>query len=149
MSPSGHFEKKSDGYRRKFIGLILLQELTFWGSGKPSAREARAPFHAAPVFLSVCSSNLRVARPAIWYELGAEFTSSKEDTPAPRLSLRQLHSIGGDLASLDALKLPGCDPLKVRRPHSRLRGETPGYWTGGAGGVGGLVPPVIGSGGDP
>jgi hypothetical protein len=62
----GHFETKSDGYRCKSIGLILLQELTFSGSG--SRRRVRLVhlFHAAPVFLSVCSSNLGVARPAAW-----------------------------------------------------------------------------------
>jgi len=28
----GYFETKSDAYRCASIGLILLQELTFWGS---------------------------------------------------------------------------------------------------------------------
>ncbi len=48
-SAAGHFETKSDAYRYASIGLILLQELTFWRARQGSAREARAPFHAAPI----------------------------------------------------------------------------------------------------
>jgi hypothetical protein len=33
MSHLGHFETKSDAYRSASIGLILIQELTFWRSG--------------------------------------------------------------------------------------------------------------------
>ena len=40
MSPVGHFETKSDTYRCTSIGLIPLQELTFWRS---ASKEARAP----------------------------------------------------------------------------------------------------------
>jgi hypothetical protein len=38
MTASGHFETKSDAYRCASIGLMLIQELTFWRSaGKVGA----------------------------------------------------------------------------------------------------------------
>jgi hypothetical protein len=38
MSELGHFETKSDAYRSASIGLMLIQELTFWRSaGKVGA----------------------------------------------------------------------------------------------------------------
>ena len=40
MTASGHFETKSDACHCASIGLILLQELTFWRS---ASKEARAP----------------------------------------------------------------------------------------------------------
>jgi hypothetical protein len=43
-SELGHFETKSDACHCASIGLILLQELTFWRSAKQFAPEARAPF---------------------------------------------------------------------------------------------------------
>jgi hypothetical protein len=46
MSANGHFEAKSDGYRCKSIGPILLQELMFWGSA--SRRRVRFVHLFAP-----------------------------------------------------------------------------------------------------
>jgi hypothetical protein len=41
----GHFETKSDAYHYASIGLILLQELTFWRSAsKVGAYEAMCSF---------------------------------------------------------------------------------------------------------
>jgi hypothetical protein len=37
MTALGHFEAKSDAYRCVSIGLILLQELTFWRSASKDA----------------------------------------------------------------------------------------------------------------
>jgi hypothetical protein len=99
MSESGHFETKSLQiyWSHPSTGADVL------GIGKPSAREARAPFHAAPVFISACSSNLRVARPATW--IGG--LHHQNLTPAALAQTTVFD--GGGLAGLDAvtLKLPG------------------------------------------
>src|SRR5262249_24638633 len=44
----GSFWDQIGRYCCPSIGLILIQELTFLRSAKQRAREARAPFHAAP-----------------------------------------------------------------------------------------------------
>jgi hypothetical protein len=49
MTALGHFETKSDAYRCPSIGLILIQELTFWQEIRQlSASPARFPARATP-----------------------------------------------------------------------------------------------------
>jgi hypothetical protein len=47
MPAPGHFETNSDACHCAYIGLILLQKLTFWRPAR-AAREARWLFDAAP-----------------------------------------------------------------------------------------------------
>jgi hypothetical protein len=44
MSESGHFETKSDACHRAPIGLILLQQLTFWRSASKVGAEGSCGF---------------------------------------------------------------------------------------------------------
>ena len=55
---TGHFETKSDACHCASIGLILLQELTFWRSASKVGAEARGPFHAAPIVVQFGASTL-------------------------------------------------------------------------------------------
>jgi hypothetical protein len=79
MSESGHFQTKSDGYPCKSIGLILLQELTFWGSA--SRRRVRLVHPFAP--------------------MDRRITPPKEDTIARALA-QTIQSVAATSRSFDA-----------------------------------------------
>jgi hypothetical protein len=62
MSPLGHFQTKSDAYRSASIGLVLLQELTFWRSATKVGAGISCTFHAALIVVQFGSSDLEALR---------------------------------------------------------------------------------------
>jgi hypothetical protein len=62
LSDLGHFETNSDACHCAYIGLILLQELTFWRSATKVGAGISCTFHAALIVVQFGSSDLAAPR---------------------------------------------------------------------------------------
>ena len=83
----GHFETKSDAYRCASIGLILLQELTFWRSTSKVGAGGSCAFHASLIVVQFGAITLSASPVSRLGDVDDERRQAKRNSLAEKLTV--------------------------------------------------------------